>query len=183
MRALKAALRLYGYNITSIFCSIFIFALSGAKASQKPLIFSLICSVLYIFLNYHIGWNYGRKDGRRIPGSYPDKTFVMKVSLYVSVIPLILLLLRFISPNLLNIDLSFLSDENYGFSGLKISGGMDLIYKLWFLPMSGFMGDGNIFLYVVWILYQPLIFVISYWVGVKKFKFLDFFIRKILYNK
>lgn len=184
MKAFKAGIRIYGHHLSVVLFSIFLVIPFFSIASKLPFLFSFVTVLLYILVLYPLGWNYGKMDSRNIEGFYPDYKFPFKASVISIIIPVILLLIRIAFPDIWHIDIPFVNGEtDFFLTGVKLSGTTDMIFKIWYFPLCAFLSNGNIFIYFIWIFFQPALFIVGYFLGLKRFSLMSVFLSKVVYNK
>ncbi len=183
MKIFKATMRVYGCHLSVVLFSIFMVIPFFSLAQRWPYLFTTISFLIYVLLLYPVGWNYGYKDSRKIPGFYPDKKFAVQAAGVMLVVPGILFLLRVIFPDIWYINLPFINGEtDFFLTGVKSFGTTDMIFKIWFFPMCAFLTNGNIFVYLLWVLFQPVIFVLGYLLGLKRISIKNFIFGKLMYK-
>lgn len=183
MKVLKAVLKLYLYHIIIM---VVIFVSMGPLwffLDRFPVLYSALTSVAYGCTVYSVGWNYGKMDGRKIPGSYPEPKFPIKVSIFASILPLILLLFRFLAPDLITTDVPLLQGEfDFLLTGSRLNGVVDLIFKSWYFVFGVFLGNGRFVTYLLAVLILPILFTSGYFVGLTRFKLLDVIAEKLVFK-
>ncbi len=184
MKVLKAVMKLYLYHIIIL---VVLFVALGPLwflIDRFPVFYSAIMTTAYGCTVYSVGWNYGKKDGRKIPGSYPEPIFPIKVSLYASILPFGLLLLRFLFPDLIPSDIPLLQGQyDFLLTGNRLNGVMDLIFKSWYFPFGVFLGNDRFVTYFLAVLALPILFIPGYFVGLKRFKLLDVIAEKLVFSE
>lgn len=184
MKAFKAGIRIYGFHLSVVLFSIFLVIPFFTVVQKWPYIFSGFTFLLYLLILYPLGWNYGFKDSRKIPGFYPDKKFAVQAAGVGMIIPFVLFLVRIIFPDIWHIPLPLANGEtDFFISGVKVYGTTDMIFKIWFFPMCAFLTNSNLFVYFLWVLFQPAMFVLSYFMGLKRISIKGIFISKFVYKK
>ncbi len=184
MKFWKAVGKIYGFHFLFVFISLFLIGPLYGFVDKMPILFCGATSFVYGCAMYAIGWNLGRLDSRKIPGYYPSKAFPFKISVLGAVVPLFLLVLRFAFPDIWQINWGlFHGKYDFFFTGNKIQGTPDFIYKLWYFPFGIFLGNGRILTYVLAIFIQPALVVAGYFVGLTRFRLLDVLLPKIIYKK
>lgn len=184
MKLLRAVIRVYGYHLSVVLFSIFMLIPLFNLAQKWPYLFSAISVLLYVLVLYPVGWNYGYKDSRKIPGFYPDKKFAVQAAVVMMIIPGILFLLRVFFPDMWYVNLPIINGQNDIFlTGVKSSCTTDMIFKIWFFPMCAFLTNGNFFVYFLWVIFQPVIFVLGYFLGLKRISIKSFIFGKLVYKK
>ncbi len=184
MKLLKGVKSFYVSHIVILVISIFLLVTFWGIASRSGIAFSTVTVIFYMMAAYSVGWNCGDRDGRKIPGFYPSKSFPFILAGLTSIIPLLLYAVRFLFPNLWYVDIPFINGEyQFFFSGNYLHGTMDLVYKIWYFPFISFMGNGNPILYLIPVLVQSLLIVIGYFVGTTRFRIMAYLYPKIVYNK
>ncbi len=183
MKTTKAVLKLYLYHI---FILVIIFVAMGPLwflMDNMPVLYSLITTVVYSCTVYSVAWNYGKKDGRKIPGSYPEPIFPVKVSAWASVLPIILFIVRFSFPYIISNNLPLINGKyDFFLTGNRLDGFVDFIFKLWYFPFGLFLGNGWFITYLLAVLWLPIMFISGYFVGLTKFRLLDFLSEKFVYT-
>ncbi len=183
MKALKAACKLYLYHIIILLAFFVLMGPLWFAMDRFPWFYSFFMLIVYGCTIYSVGWNYGKKDGRRIPGSYPNPAFPVKVSLLASVIPLCLFLLRVFFPSIWHIDIPFVNGEfDFLLTGNRLQGTTDFIFKIWYFPFGLFLGNGKMVTYFLAVLVLPVLVISGYFVGLRRFKLLDVLVEKLLYS-
>ena len=183
MKILRAVTRVYGYHLSVVLFSIFMLVPLFSLAQRLPYLFTTISFLLYVLVLYPVGWNYGYKDSRKIPGFYPDKRFAVQAAGLMMVIPGILFMLRAFFPDIWYINLPIINGEKDLFlTGVKSLGTTDMIFKIWFFPMCAFVTNGKIFVYFLWVLFQPAIFVLGYFLGLKRISIKNFIFGMLVYK-
>ncbi len=183
MKVFKAVLKLNLYHLIILLACGFLIGPLWFLADRTPWLYSCFMSLIYCCTMYSVGWNYGKMDGRRIPGFYPDKRFPFWVALFASVISILLLLLRIGFPDIWSIDLPLLHGEyDFFLTGNRLQGTTDFIYKVWFFPFGLFLGNGNIVNYILAVFVLPVLVISGYFVGLTRFKLLDVLAEKLMYS-
>ncbi len=184
MKLFKAVRGLYVSHIFGSLAAILLLIPLWSVISGSALAYFLITAGVHICLIYSTSWRCGDRDGRKIPGFYPSYRFAGMVAGWGLVIPVLLLALRFVFPNLwmtdvpiMNGGLAFLSTDIY------FQGTTDLMYKLWYFPYLFFMGNGSFFRYLIPILIQTLTVFLGYYVGTKRIRVLDHVMQKMIYQE
>ncbi len=148
------------------------------------MIYSAVTAFAYGCAMYAIGWNYGRLDGRKIPGSYPRPAFPFQISALGAIIPVFLLGLRLGFPDIWPLNLPFLYGEyEFFLTDNRLQGTTDMLYKLWYFPFESFLGNGRIITYVLALFVQPVLVTAGYFVGLTKFKLLDAIVELLVFSK
>ena len=183
MKYIKTGLKLYLYQMTVMLVSLIITVLMFSMAQDKPWAVSLITSIIFCLTVYVTVWNVGKKDSRKIPGFYPDKSAPVIISATASVIPVVLLLIRLIAPSIWKINLPFLTGE-YDFLLLncKIIGTPDWIYRLWYFPFAAFVPTGNIPAYIAELFPLPVLTFLGYYFGLKRMNLAEYIYANIFFN-
>ncbi len=175
MKVAKAVLKLYGYHLFLLFILTFVIYSLWFIADSFPIFFCCFMSFIYGCMIYSVGWNYGKKDGRKIPGSYPDPRFAILVSVFASIIPVCLFLFKILSPQLALVTKAFLPAE-------QLQSIASFIFRLWFFPFGDFIDRGGIIISLLVVLVLPVLFISGYFVGLRRFKLLDLIMEKLLYS-
>lgn len=184
MKLSKAFVKLFLYHLLFIFLSVFLIVPCWTLVEKAPYVYSALTALIYGCAVYSIGWNYGKLDARKIPGFYPDKKFPVQVGLLGCIIPVLLLLLRVVFPDIWPINLPFVNGQTEFFlTGNHFQGTTDMIYKLWFFPFEAFLGNGRMATYILAIFVQPVLLIAGYLVGLTKFRILDTLVGKLVYAK
>ncbi len=184
MKLFKAVLKLYLYHLLFVFVSLFLIVPLWKMVEGAPVWFSVVTTLFYVIAMYSIGWNCGRLDSRKIPGYYPDRVFPFKAAAIGAVLPVLLLVFRFVFPDIWHLNVPFINGEyDFFLTGSRLQGTTDLIYKIWYFPMEAFLGNSNPFTYALAILVQPVVFVAGYFVGLTRFRMLDNLIGKLMFSK
>ena len=183
MKLFKAVKSLYLSHIGGSFAAIFLLVPLWAVISRSGVLYSLLTALIHIALIYSSAWRAGDKDGRKIPGYYPDINFAIKIALWGLAFPMLLLAVRFLVPDLWFVDFPIISGEREFLStGIYFEGTPDLIYKLWYFPYLAYLGNGNILLYLLPILLQTAVVIGGYYVGTKRFRALDYLMQKMMFE-
>ena len=184
MKVWKAVGKIYGFHLLFVLISTFMIGPLYGFADKMPVLFCGATSFAYGCAMYAIGWNLGRLDSRKIPGYYPTPAFPVKVSAICAVVPVILLILCFGFPDIWQINWGLFHGEyDFFFTGNRLRGTTDFIYKLWYFPFGIFLGNGRIATYLLAIFVQPVLVIAGYFVGLTRFKVLDMLLPKIIYKK
>lgn len=182
MKIFKATGRTYVYQLISIVITFIGFFPFLSTAENKPILFSTITAIIYFLFMYSAGWNIGSKDGRKIPGFYPDKKNPLLISLFSSLIPLCLLLIRLIKPDLWSSELPFLCGKvPFIIGNFYASNTPDFLFRLWYLPLAAFVPNGNIFAYILLFFVPPVFIFIGYLVGIRRFSISEFLYIKLVF--
>lgn len=182
MKLLKAAGRLYTYHLIMVAVSLFLVITFWGLAERSELVFSSITILIYGITVYSVGWKCGERDGRRIPGFYPSKSFPFLLAGLGAIIPVLLYVTAFAFPDLWHADIPLFNGEyEFLFAGNYLKGTPDLIYKLWYFPFISLMGNGNPFLYAFPVFAQALLIVIGYFVGTKRSRLLEKVKQKMVF--
>ncbi len=183
MKILKAVSKIYAIHIIVFLISVFLMVGMFGFAESSPVLFSLITSVLYVLFMYSTAWNVGIKDARNIPGYHPDKFVPLKISVYTAIVPVALLALRVIAPELWNADFPFLKGEvDFFIGGFRIYGMTDFIFRMWYLCFAGLVPSGNIFAYVLQIFALPIVIFVGYFVGIRKFSIFEYLYARLVFS-
>lgn len=152
---------------------------------SHPCIYSAVTGFISLFCVYSLVWHKGTRDSRNIPGSYPDKKVPLKLSIYISIVPVILLIIRLVAPNILNTGLPFMNGEyQFLMPDCQIYGTPDFIYRLWYFSYAAFIPSGNILVYFAEIFVLPVVIFAGYHIGLKRFSLYDLFYKNVvLVNK
>ncbi len=183
MRVAKAVFKLYLYHVFMLFLLLVVMGPLWFFIDSFPVLYSCIMSFVYGCTIYSVGWNYGKKDGRKIPGSYPDLPFPFKVSIFASIIPIFLLILRFFYPNIWQLNVPLINGEyDFILTGNRLQGTVDLLFKTWYFPFGIFLGNGKLITYPLAVLVLPILFTSGYFVGLTKYKLLDVIAEKLIFS-
>ncbi len=184
MKLLKGLKSFYGIHILILVISVFLLATLWTIASRSGIAFSAITAIFYMMAAYSVGWNCGDRDGRKIPGYHPSKSFPFILAGLAAVIPLLLYVIRFLFPDLWHVKIPFINGEyQFFFPGNYLQGTMDLVYKIWYFPFISFMGNGNPILYLIPIIVQSVLIVTGYFVGTTRFRIMAYLNQKIVFGK
>lgn len=182
-KILKVGIFTYLIHISTVFLTFMMLLPLAGFAGEKPMAFSAITSVIYAVFMYNLLWKTGEKDARKIKGFYPDKTFPLKVSLFTAIVPLALLGIRIFVPDLWRIDVPMYRGEaSFFIKGLTASGVPDFIFKIWNLHLGAFIPADNIFAYALSLLYLPFIIFVSYYIGLKRFRIVEYLYIKLMFK-
>lgn len=183
-KALKFGSILYLKDLIAILITA-VLAIPMYKFTEShPYIFSGGTGLVYFALVYSHSWNYGRRDARKIPGYFPDMKVPLKAAAVSSVIPLIILIFRMINPDVLSLNMPVTKGEMDLFvKGCTVVGTPDLIFRLWYFYIAAFIPSGNLLAYTLTLFVQPLIMVLGYWVGLKRFSIIEFAFAKLVFSK
>lgn len=152
-------------------------------ADQYPALYSAITAFAYGCCIYAVGWNCGKKDGRKIPGFYPNPRLPLISSAWGVVIPVVLLILAVFFPDLWHTEIPFVNGEfEFFLTGNFVKGTTDMLFKIWYFAFESFLGNRRIPTYLLAILVQPTLMISGYFVGLTRFKLLDWMGHKILYQ-
>ncbi len=183
MKVLKAVLKLYLYQFIMLVCLFVAMGPLWFFMDRFPIFYSFVMTIAYGCMIYAVGWNYGKKDGRKIPGSYPEPSFSVKVSVFASILPVCLFLIRFLAPDILPSGIPLLNGEyDFLLTGNRLHGTMDLIFKSWYFPFGIFLGNGRFWTYLLAVLALPVLFISGYFVGLTRFKLLDVLLKKLMFS-
>lgn len=184
MKLVKAMRNFYLSHVITSLISIFLMGTLWSLASRSGMGFSAITALIYVIVIYSVGWNCGDRDGRRIPGFYPDPKFPFLLAGLGAIVPVLLLAVRFLFPGLWSVNLPFITGETeFLLAGNHLQGTMDFIYKLWYFPFLAFMGNGDFWRYLLPIVLQSVLIIIAYFVGTTRFRIMDFITRKLVFTK
>ncbi len=183
MKVFKTAMKVYIIHILVVIATVFFVVPLYNLLEKSPLLYSMLMSLLYICVMYISMWRVGYKDAREIPGFYPDKMLPVKVSCYASILPVILLLIRIILPDIWYLNLPFL-DGSYDFimPGCKVVGTPDMLYRIWYIFFYKFVPCGNYFAYAAQIFVLPVVLIVSYNLGIKRFSIIMFVTNRLIYS-
>ncbi len=184
MKAFKFGMSIYLKNIIAIFISAFLVVPLFTVAEKLPFLYSSVTALIYFGIIYSHAWNYGRRDARNIPGFSPDMKLPVKAAAIAAVIPAALLIFRIINPDIWRIDMPFMMGEyDFFVSGCKITSTPDLIYRLWYYYFAAFIPSGSIAAYTAVIFVQPIIIIVGYAVGLRRFSMLEFFSARVVFSQ
>ncbi len=182
MKLFKLVKSLYLSHIGGSLAAIFLLVPLWSVISRSGLLYTILTALIHIALIYSSAWRAGDKDGRKIPGYYPDVKLAIKAALWGTVLPLLLLAVRYLAPDLWFVDFPMISGEREFLStGIYFEGTPDLIYKLWYFPYLVFLGNGNILRYLLPILLQSGVVIAGYYVGTKRFRAFDYVMQKMMF--
>ena len=182
MKILKASLKLYVNHFISLLIFLVMFVPMFETAEKNPKLFSGITAIIYIAIAYGVAWNTGAKDARRIDGYHPSWNVPVAISAVTVVVPLALLVLLIVAPDLWYADLPFLrGDVDFFIGGFRFSGTPDFIFRMWYVHFAAFIPNGNILAYVFALLVLPVIIFAGYGVGLTKFKIFEFLYAKLVF--
>lgn len=184
MKSFKFALSIYLRNIIIIIVSLILSVPFFAAADKHPFVFSLITSVICIAVIYSVAWKRGKLDSRNIHGFHPDIKVAASAATISAVIPFVLFVFRLINPDVLKLDLPFINGEyDFLITGFRVNGTPDFIFRLWYFCYGVFIPSGNLVVYGFVMLIQPLVIIIGYIVGLKRFDLSEFLYAKIVFSK
>ena len=184
MKLFKLTMNIYGKHLISILLTAMMITMFYAMAEKKAILFSLLSGLIYAALCYSAAWRYGSRDARRIQGFYPDRSLPVKASLLAMILPLAMIMLRIFSPDIWAVDLPFMKGETEFFiGGLKIYGTPDFIYRMWQLPLAGFIPSGNIVVYFLVLLIEPIFVCLGYEVGLRRFSIMEYVSAKLVFSQ
>ena len=200
--------KVYLFHLAGVIASLIMTLPFINMASGSPYWFSALTAFIYLVMMYSISWNVGYKDSRCIQGFYPDRKKSLYVALWVSILPVMLYIFRLIinpaytvsAPDvgqyfIINMDFlqgnltfpqevqklfeagSYFMLKNNLFNGIA-----DVLYKVWFFPFEAFLGNGNLFLYALFLLVLPIIVIGGYNVGLTKFQIFATVYNKMIYQ-
>ncbi len=183
LKVLKVGMLTYLIHISTVFLTFMMFLPLAGFAGEKPMAFSAITSVIYAVFMYNLLWKTGEKDARRIKGFYPDKTLPLKISLFTAIVPLVLLGIRIFAPDLWRVDVPmFRGEADFFIKGVTVSGVPDFIFRLWNLHLGAFVPPDNITAYVLSLIYQPFIIFVSYHIGLRRFRIVEYLYVKLMFK-
>ncbi len=183
MKLLKSTISIYINHILAVLASLFLGLAFYETAQNRPFLFSAITLAIYIITLYMAAWRIGRRDGRNIPGFAPDKMMPVRLSLLTAVVPIVLLVLRLVFPDILPLEFDFAKGkQDFLVGGCQTIGTPDMIYRAWFFHLAAFVPCGNIFAYIAELFVLPAVIFAGYYVGISKFSISEFLIHKILYT-
>lgn len=183
-KALKFGSTLYLKDLIAILIAAALAVPMYKFTENHPYIFSCGTGLVYFALVYSHSWNYGRRDARKIPGYFPDMKLPVKAAVVSSVIPLIVLIFRMINPDVLRLNMPITKGEMDLFvKGCTVVGTPDLIFRLWYFYIAAFIPSGNLAAYTLTLFVQPLIIILGYWVGLKRFSIIEFTFAKLVFSK
>lgn len=182
MRELKESIKITGLHIIVSLVSI-ILSFPFWFLTKYPYLYSGIFTAVYIIVIYNAGWDMGMRDSRKIGEFNPSIKRAVLVGLLSSVISVILFIFRVICPFVFP---RIWSASGVGFELMltdhPVTVIVDVLYKLWFFPCSGFMGKGDFIGYLLPILIIPVVTVISYLFGLKKISWFVKYYNKLVYK-
>lgn len=180
----SAVLKQFLYHLLNIFIAIFLMAPLWSLFDKAQIVYSTITGWIYFVTIYSIGWNFGNRDARKIPGFYPDKKFPFIAAALGLIIPVILLIIRFALPDIWHINLPFITGETeFLFKGNRIHGMTDFIFRLWYFPLEAFITSGSTLACILIIFVQPAAIIAGYFVGLKRFRLTEALFGKMIYAK
>ncbi len=183
MKVFKASVSLYLNHISAALASVFLAVAFYDIAQNRPFIFSLVTTLIYVGALYSAAWRIGRRDGRNIPGFETDIMMPVRLSVFTSIIPLVLLVLRLVLPDILPLEVGFVNGkQDFIVGGCRVIGTPDMIYRIWFFHFASFVSCGNIFAYIAELFVLPIIIFIGYYVGVSKFSISDWLYSKVVFS-
>ena len=183
MKVAKAVWKLYLYHFIILIAFFILMGPLWFAMDRFPWLYSLFMTIVYGCTMYSVGWNYGRLDGRKIPGSFPDPSFPVKTAVLASILPVCLFLLRILFPDIWHLEIPFVNGEfDFLLTGNRLEGTTDFIFKVWYFPFGLFLGNGRISTYLLAVLVQPALVISGYFVGLTKFKLLDVVLMKLMYD-
>ena len=180
MKIWSACLKLYANHLITVL--VFAVMIPLLSAEKSPRFFSAITTYIYIAVAYGTAWETGAKDARKIEGYYPSWDVPVKISVFVSVVPVILFVMYLAFPELWKSDVPFLCGEaDFFVKGLRFSNTADCIFRLWYLHFGIFIPNGNVFAYFCAMLILPIIVFSGYGVGLKRFKLKEYLYMKLVF--
>lgn len=180
----SAVLKQFLYHLLNIFITIFLMAPLWSLFDKVQNLYSLITGWIYFVTMYSIGWNFGNRDARKIPGFYPDKKFPFIAAALGLIIPIILLIMRFALPDIWHVSLPFINGEtDFLFKGNTLHGMTDFIFRMWYFPLEAFITSGSALSCILIIFVQPAALIAGYFVGLKRFRITEALFGKMLYEK
>lgn len=183
MRIIKEGLKITGFHLMISLISV-ILGFPFWYLVKHPYIFSTIFTLVYISVIYTLGWDMGKRDSRRVGEFQPNLKRAIKTALFAQIISVALFAFRVICP--------FIFEKVWTAAGAgfelrlidhPVTTVADLLYKLWFYPCFGFMGNGSFTGYLLPLFIIPVVIPIAYSMGVKKIAWFDKFYNKIMYKK
>ncbi|MEG1441115.1 MAG: hypothetical protein RSC29_00480 [Oscillospiraceae bacterium] len=188
MKVFKATINFYLYHIIGIVISIVLIFPLIKLVTENPIWFSVITTVVYMMMMYSIAWNIGNLDARKIPGYFPNYKLPLYITGFTLIIPVALFIYRigFNAPfeggnefmrELINGKYTLMLGGNH------TSGLADFIYKMWFFPFEGFLGNNNMLLYTLVLFILPVLINIGYAVGLKRFSIMGKLMGSLVYKK
>lgn len=183
MKIFKLTLMTYLNHIFGILISVFMGFPLYNLAQKFPILFSLITTAIYTLFIYSYAWNIGYRDARRIPGYEPSLKTPLMISVFTMLVPIALLVIRLISPDIWASKIPVIAGEADFFAlGCRTSGTPDFLYRFWFFHLAAFVPNGNLFLYVAELFFLPILFFIGYCVGVTRFSISAFLRKNIVFK-
>jgi len=161
-------------QFASIFLS-FMFMILLGNLTDKMGITNICLILIWFGAIYSVGWNKGKKDSRKITGVKPDVKSNALAGLLCSGVTFVFLLIRIAA---FHIAAGGNVENNPG-----ILVASDIIYRLWNFPYISFMQSGTLLAYSVPVLFQFVVYTISYMIGLKRFSIIDNILPKVLYKK
>lgn len=184
MKVAKTVKSIYLSVLGASFLSVLLLAPLWFLFNYSAVLYSSVTAAMQIALLYSAGWRAGDKDGRKIPGFYPSTKFAVSVAAWGAVIPLILLTVRFLLPDLFLTDIpGFCGEQEFLSTGIYIDGTMDLIYRLWNFPYFAFLGNRSLVRYLIPIAVQTLAVLVGYKVGCKRKRIFENLSQKLLFRE
>lgn len=182
MKIWSASLKLYANHFITVLIVAVMIPLFSV-ATDNPMLFSAITTFIYVSLAYSVAWTAGMKDARRIEGYYPSWKVPAVISVIVSVVPVVLLVMCIVAPDLWKSDVPFLCGEvDFFISGYRFSNTPDCLFRLWFMHLGTFIPNGNMLAYFGAMLLLPAIIFAGYGVGLKRFKITDYLYGKLVFS-
>lgn len=184
MKIFKSTMSLYLNHLLALLVAFVMIIALYEFADKNPFGFSAITTLIYIMFMYTAAWRIGDKDGRKIPGYYPNNKMPLCLSVYTAIIPIILFAIYVILPDILYVDIPLLRGDVAFFVGnCFVSGTPDLMLRLWFLPFAAFVKSGSIFAYILQFFILPVIIFAGYYVGTKRFSIISYVLPKLMFKK
>lgn len=183
-KLVKAVVKQFLYHLLNICIAVFLIMPMWKLFEKSQTAYSIITGWIYFGTMYSIGWNFGDRDARRIPGYYPDKKFPFAAAALGLIVPVIFLIMRFALPDIWHSNLPFITGENeFLFSGNRLHGTTDFIFRMWYFPLEAFISSGSAAACVSIIFVQPAALIAGYFVGLKRFRIVEFLLTKMVFSK
>lgn len=180
----KVVLKQFLFHLLNIFIAIFLIVPLWTLFNHSQIGYSILTALIYCITMYSIGWNCGNLDARKIPGYYPEPKFPLIAAGLGLIIPIILLIMKYAFPDIWHTNLPFMIGETeFLFSGNRVSGTTDFIFKLWYFPFEAFISGRGVAAAVAIMLVQPIMLIAGYFVGTTRFRMIEAALGKLVYEK
>ncbi len=185
-KVLKTSFKLYLYHIFCVILAVLLLFPLFNFSQEKPYLFSIITTLIYIPTLYSIIWQVGRADSRKIPGFYPDKRVPLAVTGVTLIIPALLILLS-LALKIKVADGAYFADVINGsspfiFADNYINGVFDFLIKIWYIPFEAFLKNDSVLSFLLVLIIKPLIIFIGYELGVKRIQPDIKFLNNLIYK-